>query len=280
VTTETETKRPFYECPDCGNHFQSKAHKEACGEKVNAGPVEPPRSERGRRLRGEADLQRPIDQIRVIPGSNGVDATGAWAYYIRPDGATIRDALILCPNGGIPEMEDERLKARYGTNAEYYRNRQRRKGFEYVGPHLREDGIRRLLQVMEANREDEVLYLQEEMSDAGEVIRNSDRPEVRDQAKKRVRQLQRRLDTIQQGFDPVALESELKDIARAQQLAQVPPAVLRVMRSMIGEVNERVAEQVAVFQRGKGAGEASPARMFSGGGDHGADFVGKDSLEL
>ena len=235
-------------------------------------------STRGRR-RYDDTVQRPIDQIRQIPGGNGADATGAWAYYLRPDGATIRDALILCPNGGIPEMEDERLRARYGTNAEYYRTRQARKGFEYIGPHLREEGIRKLLQVLLANKEDEILFLQEEINDAKDVVKGSDRPEVRDQGRRRIRQLTKRMETIQQGFDPDELEAELKDIARAQQLALVPPAVMRVMRSMIGEVNERVAAQVAVFQQGKGVAEPAPVRM-SGGGDHGADFMGKDSIDF
>ena len=233
-------------------------------------PVAERQSERGRQLRNEAIL-RPIDQIRQIPGGNGVDATGAWAYYIRTDGATIRDALILCPNGGIPEMDNERLRMRYGTYAEYYRQRQARKGFEYIGPHLREDGVRRLLQVMEANREDESLFLEEEITDAKDLIKNSDLPEVRNQAKRRVRQLERRLETIRQGFDPDELANELNDIARAQQLAQVPPAVLRVMRSMIGEVNDRVAAQVEHFRAGKGSATPSPAKLV-GGGEKGEEF--------
>lgn len=237
------------------------------------------RSERGRRLRDEGVL-RPFDQIRQIPGGNGVDATGAWAYYIRPDGATIRDALILCPNGGIPEMEDERLRNRYGMNAEYYRQRQARKGFEYIGPHLREQGVRRLLEVLEENAEDEVLFLQEEIADAKDLIKNSDLPDVRNQAKRRVRQLERRMETIRQGFDPEALTDELNEIARAQQLAQVPPAVLRVMRSMIGEVNDRVAAQVEVFQRGKARAEAAPARMHAGGSERGSEFEGRGNIDL
>ena len=83
-------------------------------------------SERRRRIRDEAIL-RPIDQIERPPGGNGVDATGAWAYYIRADGATIGEALVLYPNGGIPDMDDQRMRARYGANAEYYRERQRRR---------------------------------------------------------------------------------------------------------------------------------------------------------
>lgn len=242
-----------------------------------AGPER--KSERGRRLRDEAVL-RPIDQIRQIPGGNGVDATGAWAYYLRPDGATIRDALILAPNGGIPEMDNERLRQRYGMNAEHYRNKAARKGFEYIGPHLREEGVRRLLQILETNREDEILFLTEELEDARDTIKNSDRPEVRDQAKRRVRQLERRIETIEQGFDPDELASELNEIARAQQMAQVPPAVMRVMRSMIGESNERLASKIEHFQTGKAVAASAPGRLSRDGSDKGDGFTGKDSLEL
>lgn len=237
------------------------------------------KSERGRRLRDEQVL-RPIDQIRQIPGGNGVDATGAWAYYLRPDGATIRDALILAPNGGIPEMDNERLRQRYGMNAEHYRIKARNKGYEYIGPHLREDGVRRLLEILEANREDEILFLNEELADARDTIKNSDRPDVRDQAKRRVRQLERRIETIEQGFDPDELAAELNEIARAQQMAQVPPAVMRVMRSMIGESNDRLASKIEHFQMGKGAASSAPGRLSRDGSDQGDGFTGKDSLEL
>ena len=238
--------------------------------------IEKPRlSERGRRLRNE-DILRPLDQIRTIPGGNGISTTGAWAYYLRPDGATITDALVLYPNGGIPDMDDQRLRARYGENAELYRERQRRRGLEFIGPTLTDVGIRRLLEVLESNREDEDLFLQEEIADAKEMIKNSDLPDVRNQAKRRVRQLTRRLETIRQGFDPDELSAELKEIARAQQLAQVPPAILRVMRSMIGEVNERMLEHF----RNNRTLEGAPAGMSHGSGESGGEFEGKDHLEL
>lgn len=246
----------------------------AVAERPAAPPKAPERqSERGRRMREEVVL-RPLDQIRQIPGGNGVEATGAWSYFIRPDGATIRDALVLYPNGGIPEMDNERLRARYGTNAEYYRQRQANKGLEYVGPHLREAGIKRLLEVLAANREDEMLFCQEEIADAKDTMKNADVPEIRQQARRRVRQYERRLETLRNGFNPDELAAELNDIARAQQLAQVPPAVLRVMRSMIGDVNDRVASMATQFSQGKPRGEAAPSggMLRSGGGDKGTEF--------
>lgn len=222
-----------------------------------------------RSRRHEEAILRPIDQITPPPGGNGMEATGAWAYYIRPDGATIAEALVLYPNGGIPDIDDRRLADRYGLNATYYRERQARKGFEYVGPVLNEAAMQRLVEVLAANREDEVEFLKEEIADAKDTIKNADIPEIRTQARRRVRQLERRLATIEAGFDPNELLAELKEIARAQQLAKVDPNVLRVMRAMIGEAN---ASMIAHFQQGRTPGEKPPARLQSGGGDQGKDF--------
>ena len=233
-------------------------------------------SQRGRKMRDEAIL-RPIDQIPQPPG-NAVDSLGAWAYYLRLDGATITDILTIYPNGGVPDIDDRRLAARYGENAEYYRIRQRRRGLEYVGQALTEDAMRRLIEIMEANRDDEVLFLQEEITDAKEMAKSSDLPQVRNQARKRVRQLERRLETLLQPFDPSALLAELNDIARAQQLAKVDPNILRVMRSMIGEVNERVAEQIAHFQEDRSP--VVPGRVRGSRGERGAEFEGRDRINL
>lgn len=215
-----------------------------------------------------------------MPNYAGVEASGSWAYYLRPEGATIRDALILYPNGGIPDIADERLKARYGTNAEYYRNRQRQKGFEFVGPTLTESGVARLVEILADNRDDEIIFCEDEIANCADVIKNADRPEIRDQARKRKRLFEKRLDTIKQPFDPDALLAELKEIARAQMLASVDPNVLRVMRAMIGEVNAKTESMIAAFQSGKVAGEPSPARLRKGGGDATVfDATGRSSIE-
>lgn len=235
----------------------------------------PRQSARGRRIRDEQVLT-PLDQIQRPPGNDQVDATGAWAYYLRLDGATIGEALVLYPNGGYPDIDDVRMRERYGANAEYYRQRQRRRGLEYVGQQLNEQAMKRLVEILAENREDEVLFLQEEIADAKDLAKSSDLPAVRDQAKRRVRQLTRRLEMIEAGFDPDALLGELNDIARAQQLAKVDPNVLRVMRSMIGEVNEKMAASIAHFQ----AGAPSDApRGKRAGSDMGAGFTGKDTIE-
>ncbi len=232
-----------------------------------------PRSERGRRIR-QLDVMTPLDQIRVTGNTPGIQATGAWAYYINPNGATIRDALILYPNGGVPDIDDDRLRSRYGENAEYYRQRQARKGLEYVGPTLTDGGVQRLVEVLEKNRPDEILFIEDEIEDAKEVSKAADVPEVRSQAKRRLQQLTRRLHYLEEPLDADAMEAELKEIARAQQLAKVDPAILRVMRSMIGEVNERM---LAHFSSGGSLPEGGP-KLAASGATRGGEFEGKATL--
>src|SRR3972149_10549546 len=196
--------------------------------KATTPPVLERSSDRGRRMRDVAVL-RPIDQIPKAPGRDGIDTIGAWAYYLRLDGATITDILTIYPNGGVPDIDNPRLRARYGANAEYYRERQRRRGLEYVGQHLTESGMKRLVEVLESNREEEDLFLQEEIADARDVAKTADIPEVRSQAKRRQRQLERRLETLRQPFNSPAMLAELNDIARAERLAKIDPNILRVV---------------------------------------------------
>lgn len=207
--------------------------------------VEPQvRSQRGRRRR-DRDMQMltPLEQIRArTPGT-----TGPWAYYIRPEGATIRDALILYPNGAkLPPEEDRR--GRFSENADHYQARQRAKGLEYVGPTLNAEGVRRLVEVLEANREDEVLDLEDQIAECEHDITNSDRPEWRDNQRKRKAKLQRRLDHVLQPLDAEVLTAELNEIARAQRMARVAPEVLAVMREMQGEMDAKFTSMIAKFQ--------------------------------
>ena len=258
-------------------HTEGDEGNVAVAERNSAGE---PRSERGKRERLMTVL-RPMDQIRMPPGNDRIQGTGAWAYYLRPDGATIRDALVLYPNGGVPDLDDARMKSRYSTNAEYYRQRQANKGIEYIGPTLTDGGIRRLVEVLDRNRAEEILFIEDEIEDAQSVTKEADRPEIRDQARKRTRQLATRLGVLNQPLDAEALESELKEIAQAQQLAKVDPAVLRVMRAMIGDVNERVETMVSHFQGGKpiASGDAAPKLTRTGANSNGAEFEGEESLD-
>ncbi len=224
-----------------------------------------PRSKRGRALHELSNL-RPIDLIPIPPGGNAIEAVGAYAYYIRPDGATIKDALICYPNGGIPDISDPRMRDRYGANALQYQNRMIAKGFEYIGPSLTEAGMKRLVEVMESNREDERLFCEDEIASAKEIASNSDLPEVRAQQKRRVRQLTARLEQMSTPIDIDDLLAELTDIARAQQLAKIDPNILRVMKNMIGEVNEKMAGYMTHFTSGDGAALDQGMKRSSGSG--------------
>lgn len=221
-----------------------------------------PRSKRGRKL-AQGDVLTPLAQIRVNP-HNGpdVDATGAWAYFIRPDGETIRDALVLSPNGGIPEIDDQRKRARFGANASYYRERARAKGLEYIGPVLTPRAVERLVEVIIANREEGILFAEDEIANCTYTIENSDRPEVRDQARKRRGQFQRRLEMLQQPLDAEEMARELNEIAQAQELASLDPKLLRVMERMMGQLSEKMLGTIRHFQAGKPSG--------GGGDDDGA----------
>lgn len=225
-----------------------------------------PRSERGRRRRGVgANELTPLQEIRLrSPGVNG-----PWAYYLRPDGATIRDALILYPNGAqLPQSEDAR--GRYSENAEYYQRRQERKGFKYLGPTLTLEGVKLLIETISKNREDEVLDLEDQIAECQYTIENSDRPEVRDNQRKRRDQLRARLERVSQELDAEALSAELNEIARAQRLARVDPKVLEVMREMVGEVNDRLMLTInQVSNRGRspvGASLGEDPAMHQGKG--------------
>jgi len=236
--------------------------------------AERPQASQRRRRRGEQVLT-PMEQIPQPPGqAAGVEHTGAWAYYMRDTGATITDVLTIYPKGGIPDLADVRLRDRYSENAEYYRRRQARRGLEYVGQKLTEASMKRLVEIMASNREDEELFLREEIADAKDVAISSDLPDVRNQAKRRINQLERRLEMLLAPFDPDALLTELNEIARAQQLAKVDPNVLRVMRSMIGEVNEKMEARISYFQKSSMPSDA-PARFSGMGSDQGAEFEGK-----
>lgn len=247
-------------CSNCNGEFKAihlhMPHCKGGGVAVMDGPQPfQPRSKRGQR-QNAMDVPRALDQIRINPHNRaGVEATGAWAYYLNPDGATIRDALILYPNGGIPEVDDPKKRAKFGTNASYYRDRQRSKGKEYLGPVLTQESVQRLVDTIYRNREDEILFCEDEIANCDYTIANADTPSVRDQARRRRGQFQRRLENLQQDLDPEAMASELNEIARAQEMASLDPKMLRVMRQYIGEMGETMKAALARFQAGRASEE-------------------------
>lgn len=212
------------------------------------------RAERALARRGNSKTLTPIEQIRPF-NPNSVPDKSAGAYYLRPDGATIADALIWYPNGAQHDREYD-PKGKYSENSSYYQERQRRKGFEYVGPVLTAAGAHRLVEILAANAPEEIERLEDEIALAQYSAQNTDRPDVRDQQRKRRGQLQARLDRVKAGFDPDALVAELQEIANAQEMANVPPQIMRVMRRMVGQVNDQL---VARFTRRQGMGEPDPA---------------------
>lgn len=265
-------------CSKCGNDFKAlHLHEPYCKEGGSVAVAEKPtdvakdpeiRSRRGRE-RHNADLRylSPLEQVRARPTRMtpaGGGPTGPWAYYIRTDGATIGDALILYPNGAkLPPDQDRR--GAFSANADYYQNRQKQKGFEYVGPTLTDQGIDRLLEVLEQNKPDEILFLEDEIATCQHDIDTADTPTWRDNQRKRKRQFQRRLDYVRNGFDPEALKAELREISRAQRMAKVAPETMVVMREMMGEQTRAFADMVDKFRQGA-AVDADSAEMNTGKG--------------
>ena len=240
-------------CDVCGFEARGNvglsAHKRGAHPEPVAEPVI--RSERGMRRRNrDMQMLTPLEQIRGRPAGDAQSSfNGAWAYYINPSGATIRDALILYPNGAqLPRNED--TKGRYSENAAYYQQRQARKGLTYIGPTLTEQGVRLLVETLEANKEDEILDLEEQIQECEYDIQNSDRPDWRDNQRKRKAKLQRRLDHVKMPIDADELIKELNSIARAQRMARVSPETMTVMREMIGEQDAKFQAALAKFQSG------------------------------
>lgn len=213
--------------------------------------------------RGTGKLLTPIEQIRPY-NVNSVPDKSAGAYYLRPDGATIADVLIWYPNGAQHDREYD-PNGKYSENAAYYQERQKRKGFEYVGPMLTVTGARRLVEILASNRDAEIERLEDEIALTTYTIENADRPEVRDQQRKRRGQFQARLERVLTPFDPDALVAQLTEIANAQEMANVPPQIMRVMRRMLGQMND---DLIARFQRSRRTGEEDPAMN-----------IGADSLD-
>lgn len=238
-------------CPTCGRQFK-RLDMHTCKGRgvladVDTSEVLAPRTERGRRrtLRNFRQLT-PLEQIRGVPNSAGGTLTGAWAYYINPTGATIRDALVIYPNGGSPPPTTPNAH-RYAVNADYYRARQRRKGLEYVGSTLTPDGVKRLVEVLLSNQDEEVMDLEDQIVEVTHIIETTESPAVRDSQRRRKEQLVQRLQYVKQEIDADKLIAELNEIARAQRMSKVSPETLAVMREMIGEQSAKFMEAVAKF---------------------------------
>lgn len=242
---------------------------------ADAATLERPSTRGASRRERRARVLSPLEQIRVP--AQGV-TYGAWAYYLRPDGATIRDAVILYPSGGIPDHPDPKMRARYGTSADEVRARQARKGFEFLGSRLNKEAVRKIVATIEANREDEILWCEEVIKDAEDALERSVDDRWRTVYKRRIDVAHRRIETMLQPFDPDALVAELDEISQAQRMASIDPKVLQVMRELVGEVNTKTEAMIAHFQKGRTHedGDSAPTgvRITRGRGKGGAEFEG------
>jgi len=255
-------------CPDCNEEIKGNpawhAKKHASSVAVAERP-EGPRSRKGRERRQIAVLS-PLEQIRPLPAGT----TGASAYYLRPGGATIRDVLIISPNGGIPENADPRMRARFGMNHELYRAKALQKGHVFLGTKLDQRAVRMIVEEMAKNRQEAIWEMEDEIDECDQVIQNSDKPDIRDLYKRRKAAATTRKATLEAKFDPDALVAELDEISRAQRLAGIDPNILAVMREMIGDVNEKM---VAHFSAPR------DKHMVRGGGQADTDFQGQDFID-
>lgn len=228
---------------------------------TNVMVAERPQSVRGQLRRGMSIIT-PIDEIPTHGG-------GGAAYFLRPDGATIADILTVYPNGSQGEKK-------FSENSEYYISRQKAKGFEYVGSSLTPQAVKRIVEILASNREDEMLFLKEEIADADLALKNSDRPEVRDQQRRRKGQLTARLERVSAELDGDKLTAELEEIARAQRLAKVDPNILAVMREMVGDLNQKF---ITHFQKRLESGDGQTVLRTNDVFDQ-AMNAGRDSLEV
>ena len=166
ATTQVRNDGPDWTCPVCGEVKKAKgraghmkSHEEfRQSEEAMDRPPQPPavRARRGYKPRGADTSLSPLQQIRREP----TVLSGAGAYYLDKDGATIRDALIYYPNGAT-----EAEVGRYGQNSEYYQSRQAKKGFKYLGATLGPDAIKELVSTLVSNRPDEIAITQYRMDE-------------------------------------------------------------------------------------------------------------------
>lgn len=210
-----------------------------------------PRSERGKR-RYAAKVVEAIDEVRVPGGESRRmgELEGAWCYFLRTDGATIRDALVISPNGAG--------EGKFGNNSSYFREKAAKKGRIYLGPRLTAEGVKKLVETIAKNRDDEILFTEDEIAEQNVILENAESQREREIAHKRKRQYQNRLEILTKPFDPESLLDELNEIARAQRLAKIDPNVLAVMKEMVGEVNDKTARMVERFTTGVSSGDSDP----------------------
>lgn len=255
-------------CPECnevlkGNPaFHAKKHG---GVAVAERPE--PRSRKGRERR-QIPVLTPLEQIRPLPSGT----SGASAYYLRPGGATIRDVLIIYPNGGVPENTSAKMRHRFGMNADEYRAKQARKGFTYLGTKLDRHSIGLIVKEIAKNRQEAIYEMEDMIEECDHVMQTTSDPKWIPLYRQQKSAAERRLAMLTAQWDPEVLAEELNEISRAQRLANVDPNVRAVISEMIGEANN---EMMAYFANAK-----RPAKNVVRGGGSDDDFAdGQDFID-
>lgn len=251
-------------CPDCGETIKGNPNFHAKKHASSVAVMEP-RSRRGQE-RQRVTVLTPLEQIRKIPNSGADDSTGAWCYYIRPGGATLRDVLGLSPNGGVPENASPKMRGRYGMNSELYRQKLRNKGYIPIGSKLDQNAVRMVVKEMAKNREEAIWEMEDEIAECDRVITENADPRWTPTYKRRKQAALKRKATLEAPFDGDALVAQLDEISRAQRMASVPEATMQVFREMIGEANDKM---VAYFAQNTGKNK----------GDSGESFTGQDFID-
>ena len=235
------------QCPKHPRRIEFDVRK-TTGDQVREGNVI---SRRGMARRGfDTQLPTPLEQIRSRPGWL---IGGPAAYFINPKGATIREIILIRPNGAPMLRNGSDIAISMGIQ-----KIMAARGYEYVGPMITTAGAHRLVEIMEANRVDYTLDLKEQIADVNKDIDNSDRPEVRDNQRTRKIQLMRLLAQTEQPFDADALVKEMEDIVKAQKLAALDPAIREAISAFVDTETDRkvslMVEKLTGGKRGSGEG--------------------------
>ncbi len=233
-----------------------------------------PYSRRGRREAGVNQVT-PLQQFRRWDDhlTTNTIRDSAYAYYLRPDGATISDILIICPNGGQPTIEGDarsrRRKKLVGSNAGYFRDRQQAKGFIYIGQQLTREGIMKMIEIMEENQPDEVLWVDEQLAMANVTLRTDPRHDHQNLAQERINRLNAVKERLTTKLNVDAIVREMNLIAEAQRLANLPPEILEGMRQMRDDAENNALARMIELMAPKNGGATSAAKAFESSQDFG-----------
>ncbi|TXH57199.1 MAG: hypothetical protein E6Q97_04685 [Desulfurellales bacterium] len=226
-----------------------------------------PYSRRGRREAGIREVT-PLQQFRRWDDhlTTNTIRDSAYAYYLRPDGATVADILVICPNGGTPTIEGDararRRKRLIGSNAGYFRDRQQAKGFIYIGQQLTREGILKMVEIMEENQPDEILWVDEQIAMAQVTLRTDPRHDHQNLAQERISRLNAVRERLTTKLDVDAIVKEMNLIAEAQRLANLPPEILAVMRQMRDDAENNALARMIEIMSPKSGGVVDAAKAF------------------